>query len=359
MARDRYRAYILLSLFEKNDVTRSAQVYNILQGKRTGSTLYQALLNHYLPFYGLYPDWQRAEFDSLVSSFESKELIKDIGKNEYLLLDKGRQACSFYFKEYHYPQYLNNIRYSKLFPSFWAVIQLLTQIFSEKSYNNKFYNPIIQNLEDQYFAKKWLKIAEQKGWTSSRFYKEWVILLSHMEKEEADLIAQLLTGHDLIGKTKDQVRKERNLEAEEFDLYLREIWHRAFDWIRNNDEQVSIFYDVLSRTDWASHKGLSQTTWTTFTYIMKNRPIKEIAEIRKIKENTVGDHVIEIGIVLPEFPLQKLVSPLNQRIILQFIEDHPEKRYRDFQEVYTDVPFYEYRFMEILRWRETYDTPIE
>lgn len=351
MVRDKYRSYILLSLFEKNDVTRSAQVYNILQGKRTGSTLYQALINHYLPFYGLYPDWQRSEFDSLVSRYESAGLIKDIGKKEYQLLDKGKKACSSYFEEHHYPKYLNNIRYSKLFPSFWAIIQLLTQIFSEKSYDNKFYNPIIQNLEYQYFAKKWLKIAEQEGWTSSQFYREWVTLLSHMENEEADLIAQLLTGHDWIGKTRDQVRKERNLEAEEFNLYLQEIWHRVFDWIRNNDKQVSIFYDVLSRVDWASRKGLSQTTWTTFTYIMKNYSIQKIAKIRNIKENTVGDHVIEIGIVLPDFPLQKLVPQSNQKIIQQFIEDHPEKRYRDFQDLYTDIPFYEYRFMEILRWR--------
>lgn len=354
MVKDEYQSYVLLSLFEKNEVTRSAQVYNILQGKRTGSTLYQALIHQYLPFYGLYSDWKRTDFDTLITSFESAALIKDIGKQEYELLDEGRNTLFSYFEGHHYPKELNNIRYSKITFSFWTIIQLLTQVYSEKSYNNHSYNPIIQDLESQYFVKKWLKISKEKGWTSSLFHQEWRLLLSHMGDREADMIAQLLTGHEWIGKTREQTRKERELGKEEFNLYFQEIWHKAFDWIRNNKKQCPIFYDILYRTDQATHKGLSKTSWTTFTYLMNGYSIKKIAEIRNIKENTVGDHVIEIGIVLPEFPLQKMIPPAHQELIEKFKKAYPEKRFRDFQEQHDHVPFYEYRFLEILRWRKLY-----
>ena len=80
-------------------------------------------------------------------------------------------------------------------------------------------------------------------------------------------------------------------------------------------------YPLLSTliNDWqrGENPHLTQSTQTTLRYIQEGKNLGEIAEVRRLKVNTIEDHLVEIVLSDKSFPIADYVSISRMRGKLQ------------------------------------------
>src|SRR5690625_7684994 len=94
------------------------------------------------------PQITRDQLLKIIQSLLKQGFLIDKEKG-YLLTNKGQKHCDDYFKQHYYPQKIDNFTYANVKTPFWNSYQLLTQVFSELSYENNQYNHIIKHSSHQ------------------------------------------------------------------------------------------------------------------------------------------------------------------------------------------------------------------
>lgn len=347
--------YFILSLFGKKEGLKAAQTFHILQGKRTGSTLFQALRNGTLAYYGLFPRLERAAFDSVIQkSLERRALMEREG-DRFCLTDRGRSWVDRYFDSTGCPDQIDQSLYGFFDLDFWEKIQLLTQVLSEKAYLNKNYVPMTQSLPQQFWVKKWLYQHESADLVD-RFYEEWVYLLGQMEKDQADLISWQLTGHSQIGQTRGQLLGKKSQDK----IFLINQIHGLLRLVDDYSSDCPLFYSVRQDA-WKENYGLlSKTAYETKLLLAENLIPEEIALRRQVKLGTVSDHLVEIAVLQGSRETSHLYDEEEKNQVLDYLSEYSKKQYKDFLSVYQledkAFPFYKYRLIEIEEIQNKYDS---
>lgn len=352
-----YLSLFLLSLFARGDQLKVSQLYHILNGKRTASTLYQALDAQLLPVFSLYERViSREIIEQLIQSFHQQGWIMNSGDSAYQLTAKGKEVLQAFFQTHHYPKQLNQLRYGNLTQAVWERMQLLTQVYSEKTYHNRQYTPVIKNYAHQRWIKQWMHHHVQSdAETAKQLHTEWAMVFKKLDPRMADSLALRLSGHNRIGSTHSQIMKRFNLKGEEMRLYFLDSLHTMFHFIEKNSSQLPIFWSILSQTNLETFEGLSQSTWETWSYIQKNMPLEKIARIRGLKIGTIREHLIELAVVKEGFQVQSFIPASIYTYLHEVMETTENVSYQEAKESFPQLPFYCYRLVQIERRRQNGD----
>lgn len=352
-SRATYLSYFILSLFQRSPQLKTAQLYHILTGKRTASTLYQALEKNLLNYFSLSESLTRKEFEALIVAASRQGWLERVEESFYQLTTTGKQEVETYFKEHHFPAHLQSLRYGNLTKPVWERMQLVTQIFSEKSYGNRQYTPVIKNYAHQRWCKQWIKkFAPLEKDTTRQLVVEWKQLFERMEPRMANALAMRLTGHGQIGATHHQTAQRLNMETEEMELFILNALHAAYTLIEENTALFPLFASLYTQTDKETYEGLSESVWITGQYLKQDYPLEEIAQKRKLKLGTVHEHIIELAIVNPHFPIEQYVPQSVWHFLHQEMEKTTDIPYKKLSERMNDLPFYCYRLVQIERKRK-------
>lgn len=345
--------YFILSLFDKNEGLKAAQTFHILQGKRTGSTLFQALRNQTLSYFALFPQLERPAFDQRIKLSAQKGALAEKEDGWFQLTELGHSWVNHYFDSTGYPDQINQSLYGFFDLDFWEKIQLLTQVLSEKSYFNKAYVPMTQSLPQQFWVKKWLYQHESEQLLDC-FYEEWVYLLQQMDEEQADLLSQQLTGHSQVGQTRGQLLGKKSQDK----VFLINQIHGFLQVIDSHSSHCPLFYSVKQDAREENYGQLSQTACQTKQLLQENLSPEEIALRRQVKVGTISDHLVEIAILQGSQETAHLYNQEDKSRVLTYLSSHSKKQYKDFLSVYhmedEAFPFYKYRLIEIEEIQNTY-----
>ena len=348
-----YLYYYILSFFRKERTTNAAQLFHVFQGKRTPSMFYIIEKNRWHHGFSQFKRLTREEMNDIIEELE-KEAYLEKSEKGYKITAKGNETQKNYFATHFYPKEISTFKNVNLRLPFWDRLQLFTQVFSEYSFHNVQYIPIIKHPKHQENVRQLFQqvnSSTQKENLLERWQKENYYIFQHLNKNTANTLANLLTGHGSVGKTASQMAALYQMENNEFYFYLLTCLEELLHLIKHERKKLPLLAEIVRQLEQETYLGLSSSTYTTYQLLEKGYSFADVASARKIKISTVREHILEMAFVFSNFPYQKYVpESIYQRLNQQF-DTNKELTYKEAKTNLEDLEFIHFRLTELERLR--------
>ncbi|MFC0233097.1 helix-turn-helix domain-containing protein [Vagococcus entomophilus] len=336
----------ILSLFRHGYKVRWTTLLHLLQGKKTASILSYGALYGYLPLYGVLPQLKKQELIKQLRHLEKEKLL--------CVEDSFVQICSQFplpieLQEQFVFPHISGLECAKEAPLFWNRALFATQVLSELTHHNNQYRPLETQFLIQQKLKAWLKI---KPYTldekSQLLYQEWLKFINHhLNKKEAEFLVDHFSGYQKVGRTQQQFQ----MSTLQYHLIVTDIQHLFFKKIAQNEGDYPLLHSLMRY--FQLNNGL-QTIDESVILFQSGRQIAEIARAKKIKVNTVKDHLLEYGCCDKNFDFSELLPHAKKATFEEFEKHHRDIRlwdYRQLQQFDSTLDYYDWRFYQLMRIR--------
>ncbi|MCH7321209.1 helix-turn-helix domain-containing protein [Solibacillus sp. MA9] len=327
----------ILHTFQQERTVSAA--FHLLKGKRSGQTIQDVGLYKLYPFFGLLPKLPRLKFDQQIDLLFAKNYI-DIDENGYYKMSEigkelASQPLSITFDSWHYRgnEHL-----------FFGRLSLVVQSLSHQENNQKAFIPIERNDQIQGWVRQFL-IANrfQQHSLQSQLYEEMTRCLTKLSVEERvkEILIFRLTGYNEPGFTWQQLAFGYHMQEMDVQLYYISGLHA---WL-NEIEKQSSNYPLLSQIamEIRVEALLTLSANETAQLFKKGHSIDEISLIRRLKLNTIEDHIVEMAMNEPNFSIDEFVTMEDQQQILQTVENYETKRLKTLKEILPHVSYFQLR----------------
>ncbi|AMB99709.1 hypothetical protein AWM75_06800 [Aerococcus urinaehominis] len=307
----------------------ASSVYQILVGKGSSSTYFNAYKYDLTGFFGLAPKLTKAEFKMCLEQAGSPAQLSEASLNKINTSIQVRNG-------------LVNPRQCKIFAEFF---ELFIQVLVNYRLGASNYVPTSPDINIQTLVKSLIRAIGKKQLVpfSQQLYQDLGQLLTDWPSWQADLLVASYQHAELPALTGDQVAVHLKLEPAYLPLLQQACYQRlwremasdsrpALSLIKTGLAQVLYPYsDSCQQTRLAKQSGLRLTA---------------IAQARQLKPSTISDHYIEIAIFEPKLLLDEWQALMGQPYQPGLSEKFTD--YQTFQSIYPHQPFWCFRFAEIL-----------
>ncbi|SHF57630.1 helix-turn-helix domain-containing protein [Ornithinibacillus halophilus] len=293
--------------------------YHLLKGKKSIQTLHDAKLYGLERYYGVYPSLDKRLFDSKISLLLKCEYIVRNSKEESFITittegidwfnQTKKQVPIHYFYGHH-----NTDAF------FFERLLLVIQTYTNIKMNNFSFIPITEKPEITNWVRQlYRNVGKNPEEILSTLYDELHELLITFTDLEASLLVDRFTGYKYYGMSVDQLSEKYELPIEDVPLLFMGMSQKMQQLIKQNQSA----YPLLSLfiVNKQSTALITKTAQQTYHFLKQGYNIGDIARIRKLKENTIQDHLVEIALHEPEFPLSDYVTVQQQDMILHAIKE--------------------------------------
>ncbi len=343
-----YLIPVLLYCVERFHKERSmSAVYYLLKGKKSAQTIQDAVWYGMKKLFSVYPGLSREDFQKAVALAEQKKWITITGQVAGIT-EAGRKVSADLFNRYPLPGHLDGWTYHDTDNLFWQRLSLIVQTISNWANDETRFFPVqrdylIQNWVKNWFRKIRLKYTKQQ--LADAFYEELYRLFAEMESEELDpnIIVYRLTGHKKPGLTPVQIA---NLYAWDYVYYyflFRSYIHFIIRKLRLEKQQYPLLYS-LARIEHPRH-FLTKSGMKTYQYLKMGYSIEKISRLRKLKRNTIEDHIVEIAITDPNFSIDPYVLPELQQKINQTAYRLKTRKLKKIKEALPEADYFSIRLV--------------
>lgn len=275
-------------------------------GNLSVSTSFWGLVYNILPEIGLF---KNMNLDKQLHYLKNKKLIQLNDDGLIGLTKEGLIVKEDYENKHYVAKNLEiNLEYDLL--AFKDIFLLTNQTISEISYENKKFYPYQIDLNNQWQVKGWLK-KYNRDYLISNWYKELKYWLETLKQEEALLFVELIFGHKMSSKLIKNLDVNKNWQ--QFDINLWQL-DKLADLIKFFNQKESVIGNLTLLT---KRNLLSNSAIQSIDLINKNYSIDKIANLRKIKQSTVREHLLyaiiyqmwkptQIKTLIPKEELNKL-----------------------------------------------------
>lgn len=334
-----YVENLILSMYKYP--TNTGQIHNVLTGRSTPSILYLVEMRSWQHLYGSLPRVSRSYIEQLHKQYLNHNLIYK-QDNKYLLNDTASKELENYFNNHlelcFSKDYLNADGRNE----FWGLIRFITQVISEKQYNNNKYIPLKDDLTSQLFIKNLLH-------NDLKFDECWIeeqrLILKSIDQVLAELLANSLSGHDLNGLTLDQISRYKNISKSEVYFMKLEAIKIYMQTISDNSllmHQKVMDY-VLSRMNF----GLTSSASETYQLIREGKTVQDISALKSVKVSTVKEHILEIAFKLNHEVLASLIPTEIKEELVHYFDTHQSWQFKEAAQNIKELEFYHYRLIEL------------
>ena len=336
------KTLFILSLFRQGDKIKISTLYHLLKGKRTISVLMSAFLHGNLPVFQLFPGVTEKEYQECLDAliFAGFLVLDEEGEwgqitrkgQEYLTAQRAPDDPS--------SRWLDNYRYGKTDKEMWRQIQFLVQVVSQLSYRNASYVPLESSPLYQWRIKQLLKQVGKEG-LGQRLRDELQSVLGHLSDQESQFLGQQLSGYQWNGKTEQQLIQQ--LPQFSSVLVLKSCYHHFFKVIE--DSAAPLLSTIVSQE---LHRSNNRSMLQTKKLWLSGMPPERIAEVRKMRRNTVNDHLLELAIQEKEHPCDGLLAQEQLDYLKQLRTPPQEWQYRQLKERLPTLDYFNFRLAQIL-----------
>lgn len=338
--------YINYLFSEKTSVTLR-QMELIAEGKRTPSTLFTAEKNQLQALFLSSLSLSKSEWvDRMKKLSDLGWLTQEEGR--YQITPSGQQSKEAFILNYPLLNCTLEMSDALTRKAFWHWFIFVTQILSEFSYGNKGYIPYISDRLTQNRIKKWL--AEQ-GFPQKPLAFMWAdeikAFLETLPDELGTFIVNQMIGHNYEGMTKRQTAEKHGMTSLEVLLTTEILMDRLSLFFEESDLLKSL-WDTVHKS---CHYGLSDSAYRSMTFLMNGSSIHRTAAIRKLKENTVKEHVLEAVLISKYTGYKSLIPKEVYDQLRKLFLSEPSLSYAQAQQEIQQLEFFWYRLVEIERIR--------
>lgn len=339
--------YVLSQLTEESQVT-AKQLHLISQGRRTASVLFNIEKNRLFSLYSLFRQWTDRDWDALVSHFLQKKWVTL--KGETLQLTKNGWSSKKAFLETCPPLVrIDSLEFTKTRKPLWDRFIFVNQIVSEYRHQNAQYTPYLNTLVEQQETKRWLK---KHGPSLELFSDKWIPevfqFMSSLSDEQANIGTRLLIGHQQTGQTRRQLRETLHFSDNQLTILLH---HTIEELIHYSKSHSPLLWDLVQTVHKENDYGLSTSTYQTQKLLEDGKTIRQISQMRQLKESTIKEHVLEMVLVNHWEGYKSLIPSADYHIIHDMFERRPSLLYSEAKSEHRQLDFFWFRLIEIERMR--------
>ncbi|MCU9613739.1 helix-turn-helix domain-containing protein [Caldibacillus lycopersici] len=349
-------ALSLLCIERFNGERSTNAVYYLLTGKKSSQTIQDAGWYQLRQYYHAIPQLSKQAFDNMIKFLLEENYIcnQDDTNN---ITDKGKEKLGFLISKSPFPKYFNGWKYQQLDEIFWKRLSLLIQTISYWNRNNASFYPVQRSYETQSWVKNWLYVMKNKydkQALTKKLYGELQSILSELDKTSQTISPTLLiyrlSSYQKTGMTSGQLANTLNMDEEYYAICFRSILHYLINTISHNRERYSLLWKLLE--DLKQRVVLTQSTQATYQLLQQGKSLKEIAHIRRLKKNTIEDHLIEIALIDPDFSIEGYVPPKLQEKIIVAAQSQSTRKLRTIKEHVQEADYFMIRLV-LSKWSES------
>lgn len=332
---------LLCVIFSRLDGEKSVNAgYYLLRGKRSGQTIQDVKYYQLQMYFSILPKLSKSVFDQAVDEMKALNYIIIDDDAILHLTTEGKElvqtAPPFNFDGWHY-RGREEI--------FFARLSLIVQTVSQFRAGVKQFLPVQRDVEVQQFVKSILRNLPIEDPALSRKLKEALhdaLEKSGMEDLQKTIFTYRLVGHGYTGWTWQQLGEQLDLSPIDVKLNYIESLHKILKGIENSDEN-SLLKQIAKGIK--SETLLTDSTRQTKSYFDKGYSMEEIANARRLKLNTIEDHLVEIALNDPNFPLDQFVSSEARIHVLKKSLALGTKRLRPLKEAFPQLTYFQLRLI--------------
>lgn len=344
-----YLQAIILYAIKKFQGERSIfAIYHMLQGKKSSQTIQDAHLFGLTNIFGTVPRFTREQLTQNIRLFIELNLIDSTGKEDvYMISEQGRRALTAYFTKCPLPTSLNGWKYQSITPVFWRRLNLLIQTISHIVHNQRPFYPIQQNQQVQEFVKGFLYNNRQnRELIAQHLYDELVALLELQSELNRDFFVLKITGVNRIGLTFEQIGKRKKVDEWYVQFVFLDSLHQMLTEISAVND-YPLLASLINDGKNGGNSHMTQSTQATLHYIQAGKTIPEIAEIRRLKGNTIEDHLVEIVLSDKSFSIRDYVSNEDENKIITVIKQLNTRKLKAIKEAVDNdqISFFQIRLV--------------
>lgn len=314
----------ILALFGENDKLRMNTLYQILVGRKSASMLYYAYGHQLLDIVGIFPHLSKAEYEKIIQQLLNQKALSIVG-NELVRV----QIQPFLLNQEPYC-HLNHFRIKNSL-SLWRMLQLFLCRLSY--WPAEYQGPVLEN-SPFYLLNVDQMIAQMDEEQKQKIHEELSHVFSQMPQDQADFLANTFSGKQISGKTFYQVLPE-DLHSP-FDIcYTLACIERFWSYIMKHTELL--LFQLFKPFILENYK---QSMLITRKLYKSVHDVQKIAQLRRLKEGTINDHIIEWAIIDEQFPFEDFQLLALDKSLLDY-------RYKDLIQVQPEISFLQYRLTQI------------
>lgn len=339
-----FRQMILLSCLKKLNGERTIySIYHLLQGKKSSQTIQDAHLFGLSRFFYLEPALTREELDIQGAALKASGFITETEEQRFILTEQGEVALEEALVHTPIPDHLNGWKYGRTGTSLWERLSLVIQVISHLQHRETKYIPVQRKPETLLWVKDFLKIhALSRHELAKKLFKELTDCLESKKTINPALFVIRLSGSGHIGLTETQAARKMNLDPVYYHYQFLNILHYLAAEMEDNIERYPILSVFLDRQ---AAEPLTHSTKKTYSLLQQGLSLDDIIDIRRLKQSTIEDHLVELALHLPQFAINEYVNREKQQQIKQAIILANTKQLREIRKYAPETSYFEIRLV--------------
>ncbi|MBM7604463.1 uncharacterized protein YpbB [Metabacillus crassostreae] len=326
-----FHIVLLYCLNQFNGERSASAIYHLLKGKKSSQTIQDGKLFNVSHMFSIFPWLSRVQTNAAWQDMVQEGLIVRIPENQLIVTEKGRLELETRLEQCPFPNNIHGWNYGDIGRLFWRRLSLLVQVVSNVAYERKDYLPVTKNQEDLDWVKMFLRhMKMSKTELNKSLYNEIYKALQEQSEKGAVIFVQKLTASKKIGLTFEQIAVKEKEDSQYIYLLFWGIIHSCIELQQLKVDQFPLFNEIIK--DKFQTEFLTSSSKKTKNYLLQGKSISEISSIRRLKESTIEDHIVEITLHDKHFLPWDFLSEKDYLVIKQTIaklNTHQLKRVRE------------------------------
>jgi len=333
---------VLLQIFQKlNNERTISSAYHLLRGKRSGQTIQDVGIFHLHNYFGILPKLSRNKYDEDVNKILEAGYIEMNEEGYFQLTNLGheieKESIHLPFDGWHYRgnEHL-----------FFARLSLVVQSLSHNRSGVSKFIPLQKDEEIQRWVKRFLMAHHyQNGLLQEKLAREIINSLETVDVEERlkAIVINRLGGYMTPGFTWQQISYHEQLE--EIDVQLLYI-ATLQQWIQKI-YSLYAHYPLLGEIaeNVRIDIPLTGSALQTAQLFKQGLSIEEISRVRQLKSSTIEDHLVELAMNDPIFPIHQFISDEDKKLVLTAVDDYDTRKLKVLHEVVPHLSYFQLRLV--------------
>ncbi|MCM3713642.1 helix-turn-helix domain-containing protein [Alkalihalobacillus oceani] len=305
-------------------------VYHIVKGKKSSQTIQDAALFSLLPYFGLLPALTRAELEQAVRELHQLKWLEKVGEDRFVLTGQGQAALDAFLQLHPVMKELNGWEYHTLTETAWLRLRLYIQSLTHLVARTPSFYPLTHEPDIQRWVKNMLPPSDKRETVHRELYAELVSFLKTCRQEQAFVFVHQLSGEKRAGMTKQQLASALGWHPSTVHLYHMATLHQMFNTTAKQPERYRRL--AMFAADLKQEVVLTASTKQTMELLAEGYSLEEISRIRKLKQNTIEDHIVEIAWHHSAFSIRPFVRQEWEQQIIEVAEQLGTSRLRELKD---------------------------
>lgn len=334
---------VLQCLLKINGERTIYSTYHLLCGKKSSQTIQDAHLFQLTQYFNTFNSLSRQQFSEIIAELESGNLILQGNNDVYKLTKSGIVLVKSGQKKYSFLKYLNGWKFQQT-EIFWQRLSLLVQVVSHLTRNEIRYVPVQSNKDVQHWLKRFIQESNlRREELGVALYKELSNCFLGLNEFDPSILVIRLTGYNYIGLTEKQAAEALNEEPSFYHYQFISLMHAVMNTVLGHKTSYPILTCMIR--DLQNDVPLTDSTRRTYELLKRGYSIDEISRIRKLKHNTIQDHIVELSLQLSLFDISPYVETNKINRIMEAKDRSSSKQLRQIKEYVPDASYFEIRLV--------------